>query len=154
MSILLRFEVQISPVMKGNSHEPRIVLSPGRSVLWPSFYRNEGQKESGNSYKVAQPLAGRARIQIQPKRIQSPWTWSQTKNIQLSTMPSPERPGGHTWTDLIGTPLCHPIRKILWTIRNSMAGTIFEDLQPNIILITIKNSTVGWRFLRQFIFYI
>ena len=33
MPILLRFEVQILLVMKGNSQEPRIVLSLGRFVL-------------------------------------------------------------------------------------------------------------------------
>lgn len=154
MPILLRFEVQISPVMKGNSHEPRIVLSSGRSVLWPSFYRNEVQKESGNPYKVAQPLAGIARIQIQPKRIQSPWTWSQTKKYTALNNAFTRAQVATLGLILLEDLYYHPIRKILWTIRNSMAGIIFEDFQPSIISITIKNSTVGWRFLRQFIFYI
>lgn len=51
-------KLQISPVMKEILTGKNCVLSPGRSVLWPSFYRNEVQKRSGNSYS-AQPQRSR-----------------------------------------------------------------------------------------------
>ena len=72
------------------SQEPRIVLSLGRSVPWSSFYRNEVQKESGNSYRVAQPLLAEPRFKSSPRESKVHELDARPRNIQLSTMPSPE----------------------------------------------------------------